>query len=216
MSATGFASRGSSEGRPGTPNSDGGQGRWSYVCIRNARREPMTSSLNHEILDHVSHLNALARFLARDRTLADDLVQETLLRALHYSEQFERGTNLKAWLTTILRDSYFNEKRSEARRRRLTQQGVLVQTEMPTIPGNQDSRLELRDFERVYATLPRVQRQAISLVGAKGYSYEEAAELAGCAVGTMKSRVSRARVTLQNMLNEPGPSGGERASSAPN
>jgi len=176
----------------------------------------MTSSLNHEILDHVSHLNALARFLARDRTLADDLVQETLLRALHYSEQFERGTNLKAWLTTILRNSYFNEKRSEARRRRLAQQGFLVQTEMPTIPGNQDSRLELRDFERVYATLPRVQRQAISLVGAKGYSYEEAAELAGCAVGTMKSRVSRARVTLQNMLNEPGPSGGERASSAPN
>ena len=98
----------------------------------------MTSSLDHEILDHVSHLNALARFLARDRTLADDLVQETLLRALHYSEQFERGTNLKAWLTTILRNSYFNEKRSEARRRRLTQQGVLVQTEMRVAPGNQE------------------------------------------------------------------------------
>lgn len=175
----------------------------------------MSCSLDREILDHVSHLNSLARFLARDRTLADDLVQETLLRALHYSEQFERGTNLKAWLTTILRNSYFNEKRSEARRRRLAQQGFLVQTEMPVMPGNQDSRLELRDFERVYVTLPRVQREAISLVGAKGYSYEEAAELAGCAVGTMKSRVSRARVTLQNTLNEAGPNG-ERASRAPN
>ncbi|HKF59744.1 MAG TPA: sigma-70 family RNA polymerase sigma factor [Dongiaceae bacterium] len=162
----------------------------------------MTSSLDHEILDHVSHLNALARFLARDRTLADDLVQETLLRALHYSEQFERGTNLKAWLTTILRNSYFNEKRSEARRRRLTQQGVLVQTEMRVAPGNQEAHLELRDFERAFITLPQVQRQAIALVGAKGYSYEEAAELAGCAVGTMKSRVSRARMALQSMLAE--------------
>lgn len=162
----------------------------------------MTSSLNHEILDHVSHLNALARFLARDRTLADDLVQETLLRALHYSEQFERGTNLKAWLTTILRNSYFNEKRSEARRRRLTQQGVLVHAEMRIEPGNQETHLELRDFERAFSTLPQVQRQAIALVGAKGYSYEEAAELAGCAVGTMKSRVSRARMALQAMLNE--------------
>src|ERR1700757_3107418 len=62
-----------------------------------ARRKPMTSSsLSHDILDHVSHLNALARFLARDRTLADDLVQETLLRALHHAEQFEEGTNLRA------------------------------------------------------------------------------------------------------------------------
>ena len=162
----------------------------------------MTDSLNHEILDHVSHLNALARYLARDRTLADDLVQETLLRALHYSDQFEKGTNLKAWLTTILRNSYFNEKRSEARRRRLAQQGALVQTDMPMIPGNQESHLELRDFERVFLTLPRVQREAINLVGAEGHSYEEAAERAGCAIGTMKSRVSRARATLQDLLND--------------
>jgi RNA polymerase sigma-70 factor, ECF subfamily len=170
-----------------------------------ARREPMTSSLNHDILDHVSHLNALARFLARDRTLADDLVQETLLRALHYSDQFERGTNLKAWLTTILRNSYFNEKRSEARRRRLAQQGLLGPVEKRIAPGNQETHLELRDLERAFATLPAVQRQAIALVGAKGHSYEEAAELAGCAVGTMKSRVSRARVTLQAMLSDIGP-----------
>lgn len=176
----------------------------------------MTSSLNHEILGHVSHLNALARFLARDRTLADDLVQETLLRALHYSEQFERGTNLKAWLTTILRNSYFNEKRSEARRRRLIQQGVLVQSEMRIAPGNQEAYLELRDFERAFDTLPQVQRQAIALVGAKGYSYEEAAELAECAVGTMKSRVSRARMALQSMLNEADSLEDDQPEPAPN
>jgi len=161
----------------------------------------MTSSLSREILDHVSHLNTLARFLARDRTLADDLVQETLLRALHHSEQFERGTNLKAWLSTILRNSYFNEKRSEARRRRLMQVGFLVKTDFTVAPGDQEDRLHLRDFERAFWMLPPVQREAITLVGAKGFSYEEAAEIAGCAVGTMKSRVSRARLALQQLLN---------------
>jgi RNA polymerase sigma-70 factor, ECF subfamily len=160
-----------------------------------------SSSLSHEILDHVSHLNSLARFLARDRTLADDLVQETLLRALHHAEQFEEGTNLRAWLTTILRNSYFNEKRSEARRRRLTQLGLLVKTESQLAPGDQEDRIQLRDFERAYWTLPQVQRQAITLVGAKGFSYEEASEIAGCAVGTMKSRVSRARLALQRLLD---------------
>ena len=73
---------------------------------------------------------------------------------------------------------------------------------MPMIPGNQESHLELRDFERVFLTLPRVQREAINLVGAEGHSYEEAAERAGCAIGTMKSRVSRARATLQDLLND--------------
>jgi RNA polymerase sigma-70 factor (ECF subfamily) len=175
----------------------------------------MTSSLNHEILEHVTHLNALARFLARDRTLADDLVQETLLRALHYSEQFERGTNLRAWLTTILRNSYFNEKRSDARRRRLMQQGFPIHAEALSVAGNQESHLELREFERVFVTLSPVQRQAITLVGAKGYSYEEAAELAGCAVGTMKSRVSRARMALQDMLSDGQPMS-EQAIPAPN
>jgi RNA polymerase sigma-70 factor (ECF subfamily) len=176
----------------------------------------MTSSLNHEILEHVTHLNALARFLARDRTLADDLVQETLLRALHYSEQFERGTNLRAWLTTILRNSYFNEKRSDARRRRLMQQGFPVHAEMLCAAGNQESHLELREFERVFVTLSPVQRQAITLVGAKGYSYEEAAEIAGCAVGTMKSRVSRARMALQDMLSDGESLGEERLLAAAN
>ncbi len=174
----------------------------------------MTSSFSHEILDHVSHLNALARFLARDRTLAD----ETLLRALHHSEQFERGTNLRAWLTTILRNSYFNEKRSEARRRRLTQHGFLVKTESLIAPGNQEDRLQLRDFERAFWELPRVQREAITLVGARGFSYEEAAEMAGCAVGTMKSRVSRARLALQRTLNDHAPSAApeDRGFAAPN
>ena len=161
----------------------------------------MTASLSEEILDHVSHLNALARFLARDRSLADDLVQETLLRALRYSEQFERGTNLRAWLTTILRNSYFNEKRSEARRRRLLQHGSLFTTESLGSPGNQEAALEMRDFERAFRLLPAAQREAIALVGAEGFSYEEAADMTGCAVGTMKSRVSRARLSLESLLD---------------
>ncbi len=161
----------------------------------------MTSSLSHEILDHVSHLNALARYLARDRTLADDLVQETLLRALRHSEQFERGTNLKAWLSTILRNSYFNEKRSECRHRRLLQLGHLVHSDFTIAPGGQEDRLRVRDFQRAFRRLPPAQREAITLVGAEGLTYEEAAEVAGCAVGTMKSRVSRARLALQHLLD---------------
>jgi RNA polymerase sigma-70 factor, ECF subfamily len=175
----------------------------------------MTSSLNHEILDHVSHLNALARYLARDRTLADDLVQETLLRALRHSEQFEKGTNLKAWLSTILRNSYFNEKRSESRHRRLLQLGYLVHSDSTIAPGDQEDRLQVRDFQRAFRRLPPVQREAITLVGAEGFTYEEAAETAGCAIGTMKSRVSRARLALQRLL-EGELAGEETAALKPN
>ena len=117
-------------------------------------------------------------------------------------------------MTTILRNSYFNEKRSDARRRRLMQQGFPVHADALAAAGNQESHLELREFERVFVTLSAVQRQAITLVGAKGYSYEEAAEIAGCAVGTMKSRVSRARIALQAMLNDGQPLDEERVLAA--
>lgn len=161
----------------------------------------MSASLDQEILVHVSHLHSLARYLARDRSLAEDLVQETLMRALRHSGQFEAGTNLKAWLSTILRNSYFNEKRSEARRRRLAQLGPYARSEHDSAPGSQEARLEMRDLRRAYASLPATQREAIALVGAQGFTYEEAAMRAGCAVGTMKSRVSRARLALLEVLS---------------
>jgi RNA polymerase sigma-70 factor (ECF subfamily) len=142
-------------------------------------------------------LEGFARRLAGNRSLADDLVQETVLRALVHADQFHPGTNLLAWLTTILRNAYFNEKR---RQRRI---GPLDPTNVPTpaISDEQEWYLRMRDVTCRFTTLPASQREALMLVGANGYSYDAAAKMAGCAVGTMKSRVSRARSELQGMLD---------------
>lgn len=157
----------------------------------------MTSTLPNDIVRHLPHLRAFARMLSRDRVLADDLVQETMVRALSHADQFETGTNLKAWLSTILRNSYFNEKRSQGR---LSQLDMEALSESHGIRGEQEGHMRMRDFNRAFWTLPENQRQALSLVGANGYSYDQAARIAGCASGTMKSRVSRARLQLGGLL----------------
>ena len=159
----------------------------------------MAERLSDDIVPYLPHLRAFARMLAQDRTLADDLVQETVVRALSHAHQFQPGTNLKAWLTTILRNAYFTEKRSQGR---ITQLDPDVVRDSTTVSGGQEWHLRMRDFECAFNTLPSVQREALVLVGASGFSYEQAAGMAGCAVGTMKSRVSRARMALQAMLNE--------------
>lgn len=150
-----------------------------------------------DVVQNLPRLEGFARRLAGNRSFADDLVQETVLRALVHADQFRPGTNLLAWLTTILRNAYFNEKR---RQRRI---GPLDPTTVPApaISDEQEWHLRMRDVTCRFATLPAAQREALMLVGANGYSYDHAAKLAGCAVGTMKSRVSRARSELQNMLD---------------
>ena len=158
----------------------------------------MTAILRDEIIQHIPHLRSIARLLARERALAEDLVQETMLRAISHAHQFQPGTNLKAWLTTILRNSYFNEKRSQ---RRLAEYSSITAGQASVARGQQEHRLQMRDLERAIIKLPAAQREALALVGANGYSYEEAAKMTGCAVGTVKSRVSRARFELQSMLD---------------
>lgn len=150
-----------------------------------------------DVVQHLPRLEGFARRLAGNRSFADDLVQETVLRALLHADQFHPGTNLLAWLTTILRNAYFNEKR---RQRRI---GPLDPTNVPSpsISDEQEWHLRMRDVTCRFTSLSAAQRQALVLVGANGYSYDHAAKLAGCAVGTMKSRVSRARSELQNMLD---------------
>jgi RNA polymerase sigma-70 factor (ECF subfamily) len=101
-----------------------------------------------------------------------------------------------------LRNSYFNEMR---RRSRTSQVDVETVWNTVTVSGGQEERLQMRDFERAFRKLPPSQREALALVGASGFSYEEAANVSGCAVGTMKSRVSRARGQLQQMLDGPTP-----------
>jgi RNA polymerase sigma-70 factor, ECF subfamily len=146
----------------------------------------------------VPQLHTFARSLTRDGVRADDLVQEALARAIHNIERFQPGTNLKAWLFTIVR----NEHYSQLRRRKFEAVGVDTDTlPEPSVPPEHDGELELRDLNRALATLSPGQRNALILVSASGFSYEEAASICGCAVGTIKSRVARARDTLMAILD---------------
>ena len=151
-------------------------------------------------------MRAFARSLARDRNLADDLVQDAIVRAMSSKDQFVPGTNFKAWMFTILRNLYFTGFRRKIATRPLQQSDLNLQGTAPT----QQAGLEYRDFKRAFNELPADQREALVLVGADGFKYEEAAAIAGCAVGTMKSRVSRARSELEAKLR------GDRGGHQPN
>lgn len=149
------------------------------------------------IIECLPHLRGFAHLLARNHALAEDLVQDTVLRAISHRDQFKPGTNLRGWLVIILRNRYFNERRRDAVRQTGAQ--ILSAADTPR-SGGQEEHLELRDFSRAFDRLPPAQREALLLVGVNGNSYEEAAAAANCAVGTMKSRVSRARAFLQAAL----------------
>ena len=155
-------------------------------------------SLRDDILATLPRLRAFAISLCGKVDRADDLVQETLVRAFTSSNLFRPGTNLQAWLFTILR----NQFRSEYRKRRREVEDVDGRfSENLKTPPEQHSHLEFQEFRQALTKLPANQREALILVGASGFSYEEAAQICGCAVGTMKSRVSRARVDLSEILS---------------
>ncbi|MGH8298260.1 MAG: sigma-70 family RNA polymerase sigma factor [Steroidobacteraceae bacterium] len=145
----------------------------------------------------VPQLHTFARSLCRDGVRADDLVQEALMRAINNIQRFKPGTNLKAWLFTIVR----NEHYSQLRRSKFEAHGIDIELlPEPSVPPDHDGKLELRDLNRALASLSPGQRTALILVSVSGFSYEEAAEICGCAVGTIKSRVARAREMLLEML----------------
>jgi RNA polymerase sigma-70 factor (ECF subfamily) len=147
-------------------------------------------------------LRAFARSLCGDRVRADDLVQETVARALANSDKFTPGTNLHAWLVTILRNHFYSEGRRRGREVE-DADGVLA-GRLAELPS-QESHLEMADFMRALQLVPAEQREALILIAASGFSYEDAAEICGVRVGTIKSRVSRARARLQEILE-----GGQR------
>jgi len=157
----------------------------------------MTADFCHDVLENLSRLEGFARRLAGNRAFADDLVQETVLRALVHADQFRPGTNLLAWLMTILRNAYLNEKRREQRLRNFDAKAFAMPS---SVNADQEWHLEMREVQCRFGALPAPQREALVLVAANGYSYDRAAEIAGCAVGTMKSRVSRARLQLHALL----------------
>jgi RNA polymerase sigma-70 factor (ECF subfamily) len=158
-------------------------------------------SVREAMLAAVPRLRAFAVSLCGNVDRADDLVQETLLRALANIGSFRPGTNLIAWLFTILRNHF----RSEYRKRRREVEDVDGRhTESLRSQPEQIGHLELAEVKAALAQLPPDQREAVILVGASGFSYEEAAEICGCAVGTIKSRVNRARARLAEMLSIEG------------
>jgi RNA polymerase sigma-70 factor (ECF subfamily) len=160
-----------------------------------------STGFRDDLVKTIPSLRAFAISLAQNNDRADDLVQETLVKAWDKQSSFQLGTNLKAWLFTILRNEFYSQMRKRGREVQ-DSDGVLT-AGVAIHPGQQGS-VDLKDFRKALETLPEDQREAIILIGASGFSYEEAAEICGCAVGTIKSRVSRARTRLQEILGIEG------------
>ena len=146
----------------------------------------------------IPHLRAFGRSLSGSRDLADDLVQETLLKAWAARKRFQAGTNMRAWTFIILRNLFLSQMR---RARFKGEWDEITASKMLAAPASQDRHVELGDMQRALLHLPQPQREALILVGAGGFAYEEAAEICGCAVGTIKSRVARGRVALESLLS---------------
>jgi len=155
------------------------------------------AAFKRELTDLIPHLRAFARSLCGDPTLADDLAQDAMLKAWNARESFEAGTNMKAWAFTILRNIFYSEKRRAWRRQPLDPEVAESTLVSASNPGD---GLDLLALRNALGLLPPDQREALILVGAGGLSYEEAAEVCGCAVGTIKSRVSRARKAVTDLL----------------
>ncbi|MEO0363350.1 MAG: sigma-70 family RNA polymerase sigma factor [Pseudomonadota bacterium] len=159
----------------------------------------MSDAFRDEMVATLPAVRGFARTFERDPSRADDLVQETMVKAWANRDRFQPGTNMKAWLFTILRNGYISQVR-KAKREVDDADGSLVAG--LSEKGRQDGHMAMLDLRDALAALPEDQREAVIMVGAAGLSYDEAAEVAGVAPGTMKSRVSRARSRLADLLGE--------------
>jgi RNA polymerase sigma factor (sigma-70 family) len=146
----------------------------------------------------IPHLRAFGRSLSGNRDTADDLVQETLMKAWAARKRFQAGTNMRAWTFIILRNLFLSQMR---RARFKGEWDEVTAAKILSAPASQDRHIELGDMQRALMHLPQPQREALILVGAGGFAYEEAAQICGCAVGTIKSRVARGRVALESLLS---------------
>jgi len=166
---------------------------------RTAMDQASETVFKRDLVKLIPHLRAFARTLCGDAAAADDLAQDTVMKAWDARSSYQMGTNMKAWTFMILRNQFYSEKRRSWRQTQLDQEAAertLVATDDPSSP------LALDELRQALTMLPTEQREALILVGAGGFAYEEAAEICGCAVGTVKSRVSRARRALQAILEE--------------
>jgi RNA polymerase sigma-70 factor, ECF subfamily len=154
-----------------------------------------------QLLGAIPKLRAFALSLASHADQADDLVQETLMKAWNHQDSFQPGTNIKAWLFTILRNEYFSQLR---KRRREVEDADGDYAGNVMTPGGQESQLDMADLRIALQQLPDDQREAVVLVGASGFSYQEVADICHVPVGTVKSRVNRARNKLAVLLGGSG------------
>jgi RNA polymerase sigma factor (sigma-70 family) len=152
-----------------------------------------------ELARVIPHLRAFGRSLSGNRDLADDLVQETLMKAWAARARFQAGTNMRAWTFIILRNLFLSQMRRARFRGEWDENAA---AKLLSAPAAQDRHIELADMQRALLHLPQPQREALILVGAGGFSYEEAADICGCAVGTIKSRVARGRTALEQLLDQ--------------
>ena len=165
------------------------------------RPEPVPLSdpdFKDQLASVIPHLRAFGRSLSGSRDLADDLVQETLLKAWAARKRFQAGTNMRAWTFIILRNLFLSQMR---RARFKGEWDDVTAAKILAAPASQDRHIELGDMQRALMHLPQPQREALILVGAGGFAYEEAADICGCAVGTIKSRVARGRVALEALMS---------------
>lgn len=151
-----------------------------------------------KIEEEIPRLRRYARALTRDINAADDLVQDCLTRALSKVHLWQKGTDLRAWLFTILHNQYVNHVRRAVREGAAV--GLNDSEPLLTSAPNQGKRLELRDLERAIARLPEEQRAVLLLVGLEGMRYEEVASVLDVPVGTIRSRLSRGRETLRQLM----------------
>ena len=166
-------------------------------AARPSRSGTDDEGFKRELVQLIPHLRAFARTLCGDPAAADDLAQDAMMKGWDARASFQMGTNMKAWTFMILRNQFYSEKRRSWRQSQLDQEAAertLVAVDDPEAP------VALDELRQGLAMLPAEQREALILVGAGGFAYEEAAEICNCAVGTVKSRVSRARRALHAIL----------------
>ena len=173
-----------------------GEGEEKPVFVRDALPD---KEFKTQLGQVIPHLRAFGRSLSGSRDLADDLVQETLLKAWAARDRFQAGTNMRAWTFIILRNLFLSQMR---RARFKGEWDDFTADRLLAMPAGQDRQIDLSDLQRGLLQLPQAQREALILVGAGGFAYEEAASICNCAVGTIKSRVARGRAALEIILNE--------------
>lgn len=151
------------------------------------------------IVDLIPALRAFARTFCRDPSDADDLVQETLTKGIANIDKFEPGTRLKSWLFTIMRNTFYTRIKISVRE----SPGLLdCASSRLVAEATQEWTAQSRDVKQAIERLPESQREVLVLIGVLGVSYEEAAEICNCAIGTVKSRLNRARATMLDLLGE--------------